>query len=311
MSVYTPVSREQLETFLRLYDEGPLVHFHGINAGVENTNFFVTTERGQFVLTLFEKHASHELSFFLNLMAHLAEHGIPSAHPISDRQGDFLQYLNGKPAALVRRLTGESPHNPSLEHCRAVGHALARLHLAARDYPGYRDNDRGYTWWLAVREILHSRVSEDDARLLDAELRFQGQDRFTGLRRGVIHADLFRDNAMFVGDRLTGIIDFYYACNDAWLYDLAITTNDWCSNPDGSLNTAKAHELLSAYHAERSLTALERRAWPVLLRAAALRFWLSRLYDRHFPRPGQITHTKDPDEFKNILIDRIERAPIL
>jgi homoserine kinase type II len=311
MSVYTYVSREQLETFLGLYDEGPLVDFRGINAGIENSNFFVTTERGQFVLTLFEKHAAHELPFFLNLMAHLAEHDVPSAHPIPDRSGKYLQCLNGKPAALVRRLTGESPHNPSLEHCRAVGRGLARLHLAARDYPGYRDNDRGYTWWLAVREVLHSRLNEEDARLLDAELRFQGQDRYAGLRRGVIHADLFRDNAMFVDDRLTGIIDFYYACNDVLLYDVAITANDWCSNPGGSLDTVKAGALVEAYDRERRLTALERRAWPVMLRAAALRFWLSRLHDKHFPRAGQITHIKDPDEFKNILIDRIERAPAL
>ncbi len=311
MSVYTPVSREQLEVFLSLYDEGPLVDFSGIRAGVENTNFFVTTERGEFVLTLFEKHASQELPFFLNLMAHLAEHGIPSAHPIPDRDGKYLQQMNGKPAALVRRLTGESPHEPDLDHCRVMGSALARLHLAARTYRGYRDNDRGFTWWLAMREILHSHLTKDDARLLDEELKFQGQDRYPELSRGVIHADLFRDNAMFVGDELTGIIDFYYACNDVLLYDLAITVNDWCGKPGGSLDAAKVGALVGAYDQERRLTSLERRAWPLMLRAAALRFWLSRLHDQHFPRPGQITHVKDPNEFKNILIDRIERAPAL
>jgi homoserine kinase type II len=311
MSVFTPVSRDQLEIFLALYDQGPLVDFRGINAGIENTNFFVTTERGEFVLTLFEKHAAHELPFFLNLMAHLAEHDIPSAHPIADRAGKYLQRLNAKPAALVRRLTGESPQNPSLRHCRAIGHGLARLHLAALDYPGYRDNDRGYTWWLAARAVLHARLTDDDARLLDAELKFQGQDRYAGLCRGVIHADLFRDNAMFVSDELTGVIDFYYACNDVLLYDLAITVNDWCGKPDGSLDPVKAAALIGAYDQERGLTALERRAWPVMLRAAALRFWLSRLHDKHFPRPGQITHIKDPDEFKNILVDRIEHAHAL
>jgi homoserine kinase type II len=304
MSVYTAVSREQLESFLSLYDQGPLVDFRGIKAGIENTNFFVTTEGGEFVLTLFEKLAAHELPFFLKLMAHLAEHGIPSAHPIADRHGDYLQRLNGKPAALVRRLSGESPHEASLAHCRAMGQALARLHLAARDYPGHRDNDRGYTWWLAVREILHSRLDADDAQLLDAELKFQGQDRFEGLPRGVIHADLFRDNAMFIGDTLTGIIDFYYACNDALLYDLAITVNDWCGTPGGGLHQNKAQALLTAYDQERPLKPVEKRAWPVMMRAAALRFWLSRLYDMHFPRAGHITHIKDPDEFKAILIHR-------
>jgi homoserine kinase type II len=311
MSVYTPVSREQLEAFLSLYDQGRLIDFCGINAGIENSNFFVTTERGEFVLTLFEKLAAFELPFFLNLTAHLAERGVPSAHPIADRSGGFLQRLNGKPASLVRRLSGESPLVPSVEHCGAVGHALARLHLAAQDYSGHRDNDRGYAWWLAVREVLHSFLGEDDARLLDAELKFQNRDRHRNLPSGVIHADLFRDNAMFVGDELTGIIDFYYACNDVLLYDLAITTNDWCSNIDGGLDHLKSGALLKAYDAERRLESPERRAWPTLLRAAALRFWLSRLYDKHFPRPGQITHVKDPDVFKNILIDRIERAPTL
>jgi homoserine kinase type II len=308
MSVYTSVSREQLESFLRLYDEGPLASYCGIKAGIENSNFFVTTERGEFVLTLFEKHAAYELPFFLNLMAHLAERGVPSAHPIADRTGKYLQYLNGKPAALVRRLSGESPHQPTAGYCRAVGQALARLHLAARDYRGHRDNDRGVTWWFAVREVLHSRLPEEDARLLNRELKFQGQNRYADLPRGVIHADLFRDNAMFVGDELTGIIDFYYACNDVLLYDLAITVNDWCSKAGGVLDTTKANALLEAYDAERRLTSLERRTWPVMLRAAALRFWLSRLHDQHFPRSGQITHMKDPDEFKRILVDRIANA---
>lgn len=311
MSVYTAVTREQLQGFLSLYDQGLLVDFRGIKAGIENTNFFVTTERGEFVLTLFEKLAAHELPFFLKLMAHLAEHGIPSAHPIADLKGDYLQRLNGKPAALVCRLNGDSPDEASLVHCRAMGHALARLHLAARDYSGHRDNDRGYAWWLAVREVLHSRLEEDDARLLDAELHFQRQDRFEGLPRGVIHADLFRDNAMFVGEELTGIIDFYYACSDVLLYDLAITVNDWCAAPGGGLNEPKAQALLCAYDEARPLKPLERRAWPVMMRAAALRFWLSRLYDMHFPRAGQITHIKNPDDFKTILTHRIEHAPVL
>lgn len=311
MSVYTPVSREQLEAFLALYDEGRLIEFRGIKAGIENSNFFVNTERGEFVLTLFEKLAAHELPFFLRLMAHLAEHGIPSAHPIADRKGDYLQRLNGKPAALVRRLRGESPSDANLRHCRAVGRALARLHLAARSFSGRHENNRGYDWWRAVREVLHSRLDRDDARLLDTELQFQRKDRFEGLPRGVIHADLFRDNAMFVGDELTGIIDFYYACNDVFLYDLAITVNDWCGEPGGGLNEWKADVLIAAYREERPLEPLERRAWPVMARAAALRFWLSRLYDMHFPRPGQITHIKDPDEFKTILIHRIRHASTL
>lgn len=311
MSVYTPVSRKQLESFLTLYDQGRLIGFCGIKAGIENSNFFVTTERGEFVLTLFEKLAAHELPFFLRLMAHLAEHGIPCAHPITDQKGDYLQRLNGKPAALVRRLRGESPRDANLQHCRAMGHALARLHLAGRSFSGHHDNNRGYEWWLAVREVLHSRLDRDDAQLLDAELQFQRRDRFGDLPRGVIHADLFRDNAMFVGDKLTGIIDFYYACNDVLLYDLAITVNDWCGEPDGGLNAQKADALIAAYNQERPLEPVERRAWPVMTRAAALRFWLSRLYDMQFPRSGQMTHIKDPNELKTILIHRIRYASAL
>ncbi|MBA2410399.1 MAG: homoserine kinase [Gammaproteobacteria bacterium] len=308
MSVYTPINRPQLEAFLSLYDEGALLAFSGISAGIENSNFFVTTERGEFVLTLFEKHAAYELPFFLNLMAHLADHGIPSAHPIADRHGDFLQQLNGKPAALVRRLTGASPNIANLQQCGAVGQVLARLHLAVRDFKGHRENDRGYSWWLAVREVMHTRLTDSDARLLGAELQFQRQDRFEGLPRGIIHADLFRDNAMFMGDALTGVIDFYYACDDVFMYDLAITANDWCSGRDGSLEISKIDALLAAYDETRPLLPVERRAWPVMVRAAALRFWLSRLYDKHFPRAGHITHTKDPDEFKLILMQRIEHS---
>lgn len=296
---------------MSLYDEGALLEFSGISAGIENSNFFVTTERGEFVLTLFEKHAAYELPFFLSLMAHLAEHGVPSAHPMADRHGDFLQQLNGKPAALVRRLQGSSPHIANPQHCGAVGHVLARLHLAGHDFKSHRENDRGYGWWLAVREVLHARLTDDDARLLDAELQFQRQDKFRGLPRGIIHADLFRDNAMFMGDALTGVIDFYYACEDAFMYDLAITANDWCSKPDGSLDTSKIDALLAAYGESRPLSLVERRAWPVMVRAAALRFWLSRLYDKHFPRAGHITHTKDPEEFKIILMHRIEHSSAL
>ncbi len=304
MSVYTRVSHDELKAFLNRYDVAPLVEHVGIRAGIENTNYFVTTTAQQFVLTLFEKHAPEELVYFLELMAHLAEHGVPSPHPVRARDGHYLQTLNNKPAALVQRLQGRSPDHPNQRQCAAIGDALARLHHAGASFTGHRQNDRGPHWWRKTSEHVLPLLSPDDAEILREELRFQGLYRFADLPRGVIHADLFRDNAMFEGDELTGIIDFYYACNDILLYDVAVTVNDWCSYPDASLDMPTTLVLLRAYHAKRPFTAIERGAWPVMLRAAALRFWLSRLYDLHFPRPGEITHIKNPDEYKNILLDR-------
>ena len=305
MSVFTPVNEDELKQFLQRFEVGSLEDFQGISAGIENTNYFVTTSGGRYVLTLFEKHTAEEMPYFLGLMAHLADRGVPSPHPVADRDGDYLQTLKGKPAALVMRLHGASPEHPGTAQCVAMGTALARLHVAAADYPAIRPNDRGPKWWRVTAEAVMPKLDADDAALLEEEIRFQGLYRFTDLPRGVIHADLFRDNAMFEGDELTGIIDFYYACNDALLYDLAVTVNDWCSEADGSLDLERARAMMRAYHAVRPLKPIERGAWPVMLRAAALRFWLSRLHDLHFPRPGEITHTKDPNVFREILRQRI------
>ncbi len=304
MSVYTPVERDELEAFLLNYELGELLDYQGISAGIENTNYFVTTSDKQLVLTLFENHSADELGYFLDLMAFLAEHAVPSAHPIADRDGHYLRILNGKPAALVMRLCGASIEQPKTAQCGAIGHALAQLHLSGQQFDGHRDNDRGPHWWHTTREAIADKLSEAELALLDEELAFQRDHRFDSLPRGVIHADLFRDNALFEGDTLTGIIDFYYACNDVLLYDVAVTVNDWCSTADGSLDEEKLLTLLSAYRKVRPFTEQEQAAWPVMLRAAALRFWLSRLQDLHFPREGELTHTKDPEAFRTILQQR-------
>lgn len=306
MSVYTPVSKEQLITFLGHYDLGELIDFEGISAGIENTNYFVTTSRDRLVLTLFESHTHDELVYFLDLMAHLAEHQVPSAHPIPDEQGAYLRTLNGKPAALVKRLSGRHIEQPSLAQCRALGSELAQLHVAGQSFTGHRNNDRGPHWWRQTSEALAGHLDEADQTLLSSELTFQSEHRMDELPRGVIHADLFRDNAMFDGDQLTGIIDFYYACNDVLLYDVGVTINDWCSMANGRVDSGKASALLHAYQEVRPINAAELAAWPGVIRAGALRFWLSRLYDLHFPRAGEMTHTKDPDVFKRILLQRIE-----
>lgn len=304
MSVYTPVERDELEAFLLNYELGELLDYQGISAGIENTNYFVTTSDKQLVLTLFENHSADELGYFLDLMAFLAEHAVPSAHPIADRDGHYLRILNGKPAALVMRLRGASIEQPNTAQCGAIGHALGQLHLSGQQFDGHRDNDRGPHWWHTTREAIADKLSEAELALLDEELAFQRDHRFDSLPRGVIHADLFRDNALFEGNTLTGIIDFYYACNDVLLYDVAVTVNDWCSTADGSLDEEKLLTLLSAYRKVRPFTEQEQAAWPVMLRAAALRFWLSRLQDLHFPREGELTHTKDPEAFRTILRQR-------
>ncbi len=304
MSVYTPVARDELEAFLQNYSLGELVDFEGISAGIENTNYFVTTRDQHMVLTLFENHSAEELVYFLDLMAFLAEHEIPSAHPLADNNGNYLRELNGKPAALVMRLSGRGIEDTTGEQCAALGHALAQLHLAGQSFPGHRDNDRGPHWWHTTRDAVFQHLNPEDQALLDEELAFQLSHRFDTLPRGVIHADLFRDNALFDGNTLTGLIDFYYACNDVLLYDVAVTLNDWCGAEGGTIDKAKARAMLGAYQQVRPISEAERQAWPMMLRAAALRFWLSRLQDLHFPREGELTHIKDPSAFRAILQQR-------
>ena len=300
MSVYTTIELQELEAFLLAYDLGALVEYRGISDGVENTNYFVTTTGGRYVLTLFESIGFDDLPYYLDLMAFLAEHGVPSAHPLPDRQGAYLRTLKSRPAALVQRLPGVSVTDPNLEQCRAIGEALGHLHVEGLTFAGQRDHTRGPHWRRKTAEQLLPFLNAEDAALLQDELKFQAQFTRSGLPWGVIHADLFLDNALFSGDRLTGIIDFYYACNSVLLYDLAVTVNDWCFR-DNALDADKTLAILSAYHASRPLQANEHANWPAMLRVAALRFWLSRLQDQFFPRPGALTQIKDPNEFKRIL----------
>ena len=306
MSVFTRVSDSDAGILLSRFDLGTLQSMEGIASGIENTNYFLSTDRQHFVLTLFELLQPDELPYFLQLMAHLASHGIPCPHPMTDKSGQMLQEVNGKPASIVTRLTGHSIENPDLVQCQAVGDMLARIHLAGADFPMQRDNPRAASWWKQLMPRLRPVLSEADASLLQEEIRYQGLHRLQDLPRGVIHADLFRDNVLFENGKLTGIIDFYFACTDAWLYDLAITVNDWCVEASGTLDNQRCLAMLQAYHQVRPLLPIERGAWPVVLRAAALRFWVSRLFDLHFPREGEITHAKNPDHFRNILQLRID-----
>jgi homoserine kinase type II len=308
MSVYTKVTAAELTEWLRNYAVGALVELKGIAAGIENTNYFVTTTGGRFVLTIFERLPRDALAFYLALMAHLAQHGIPCPSPVTDRASAMLGALKGKPAALVTRLPGAAVTDPQPAHCARVGSVLAAMHLAGATFPGDLENPRGPRWWRATAPLVRPFLDAERASLLDEELRFQSLYRLRDLQRGPIHADLFRDNVLFDGAAIGGVIDFYFAGVDAWLFDVAVCVNDWCIRADGTIDAVRAKAFLAAYHAGRPFTALERGAWPVMLRAAALRFWLSRLYDFHLPRPGELVHAHDPEHFRRILALRVAES---
>ncbi|MHB0990369.1 MAG: homoserine kinase [Burkholderiales bacterium] len=305
MSVFTSVTEADAGALLERYSIGSLLELKGIASGIENTNYFLTSTQGKYVLTLFEKLSPAELPYFLKLMDHLAKRGVPCPQPIANRQDSFLDEVNGKPASIVSRLSGSSLTEPNAVQCSAVGSVLAKIHLAGQSFSIPRENERGAHWWKTVSHELLSHLNEEAATLLQAEIRYQALHRWQDLPHGVIHADLFRDNVLFEGDIVSGIIDFYFACTDTWLYDLAITANDWCTTATGELDATRTIALLNAYHEIRPLLPIERGAWPVMLRAAALRFWVSRLYDLHYPRPGEMTHAKDPAHFERILQNRI------
>ncbi len=304
MSVFTPVSEGQLAGWLNNYAVGAPLALEPIAAGIENTNYFVTTSQGRYVLTLFERLSAAQLPFYLDLMAHLARHGIPCPAPIADLGDRYLSSLNGKPAALVTRLEGRSIESPNAADCAELGALLARMHLAARSYGGYLENPRGPKWWRIAARDVRAYLDAPRAALLDEELRFQSQHRFPDLPRAAVHADLFRDNAVFEGSRISGVFDFYFAGVDCLVFDLAVCVNDWClvaPDSDRRLDEPRMQALLGAYAAVRPLQPAEREAWPVMLRAAALRFWLSRLHDKHLPRPGELVKVHDPEHFREIL----------
>jgi homoserine kinase type II len=308
MSVFTPVTPEQFSAWLKRYCVGTLVQMQGIAAGIENTNYFVTTTGGRYVLTLFEKLTPTELPFYLGLMAHLAQHGVPSPAPATDIEGRLFSQLNGKPAALISRLRGEAVTAPTPAQCGQVGSTLADIHLAGQSYRGRLDNPRGPRWWREAASEVSPFLDAEGAALLRSELEFQALYRCEDLPRGPIHADLFRDNVLFEGERIGGVIDFYFAGIDCLLFDVAVTVNDWCVHPNGEIDAPRSRALLTAYGARRPFTPAEHDAWPVLLRSAGLRFWLSRLYDFYLPRPGELVHAHDPEHFRRILELRIKHA---
>ena len=309
MSVYTPVSAEDLDAWLARYAVGALVELRPIATGIENTNYFVTTEGGRFVLTLYERLPAEDLPFYLNFMAHLARSGCEVPAPQPDRTGALFSILNGKPAGLVTRVDGEAVEPPSVAHCAATGASLGRLHLASQGYRPRLANRRGPAWWRQAARAVRPYLDAGQDALLRAELEFQSGFTKVNLPKAAIHADLFCDNVLFREDTVVGIIDFGFAATDFLAYDVAIAVNDWCDAGDGSLDAERTHAFVAAYDRVRPVTADEREQWPAMLRAAALRFWLSRLYDLNLPRPGELTHAHDPGRFERILRHRADAMP--
>ena len=345
MAVFTALERGDLESLLLHYDLGILDRFEGISSGIENTNYFVwVTGVGaseppkKIVLTLFERLSAAQLPFYLSLMRHLASHGVPCPAPFLTRQGALLAEAKGKPSAFVECLPGRDVSAPSPAHCALVGDALVRAHHAGRDFPLEQPNLRGLAWWKEVVPKIVPHLLPPLAALLQEELAAQSafaeSALYLGLPRGPVHADLFRDNVLFHQDPKTGdpvlggLIDFYFAGTDTWLFDLAVVVNDWTVEPidptagpseppltgaqgRARFNGARDQALLAAYARHHRFSESERAAWPWMLRAAAYRFWVSRLFDWYLPRPAQMLTPKDPTHFERILRARIDQHDAL
>jgi len=314
MAVYTEVRFDEADALFQRLGLGPLTDLQGIRSGIENTNYYATTARGQWVLTLFERLAAEQLPYYLRFMEHLALKGIPVPAPQPDRLGGLVHVLAGKPAAVVTRLPGSHRLSPDAAHCAQVGAMLARMHLAGASFSLQQPHLRGLAWWTETAPLVLPHLSTEQAALLRDELAFQqhlaSSPAGQALPRGPIHADLFRDNVMFDDtagtDRLCGFFDFYFAGTDMLLFDVAVCLNDWCADPaTGQLDEARAAVFTAAYERARPLTAGEARAMPSLLRAAALRFWISRLWDWHLPRSAALLLAKDPTQFERMLRSRI------
>ena len=315
MAVYTDVSFDEAKDFLQTLQLGTLQNMAGCSGGIENTNYFVTTDQAPYVLTLFERLSAEQLPFYLRLMKHLAHHGVPVPDPATNRDGNVVHALNGKPAAVVNRLRGKSELAPTTAHCALVGAMLARMHLAGRDFSMHQPNLRGLDWWNETVPVVLPFVPAQQAALMQSELAYQNHvatlPSYGALPRGPIHADLFRDNVMFEVDAigqpaLTGFFDFYFAGVDTWLFDIAVCLNDWCVDlPSGARDAGRTRAFLQAYEAVRPLQAQERTLLPAMARAGALRFWLSRLWDLHLPREAAVLQAHDPEHFHRVLRQRI------
>jgi homoserine kinase type II len=315
VAVYTEVSFAEAAALVGRLQIGELTALNGIQSGIENTNYFVDTTGGRYVLTLFERLTFEQLPYYLRLMKHLAGRGIPVPDPKADASGAILHTLLGKPAAVVDRLSGGHQLAPAASHCASVGRVLARMHLAGADFALHQPNLRGAAWWAQTVPVVLPFLTPEQQALIETELAFAlqvaGSAACGALPRGAIHADLFRDNVMFAqaadgNDVLTGLFDYYFAGDDAFLFDIAVCLNDWCIDLEsGRLDDERATAFVAAYDAVRPLNSGELRLMPALMRSAALRFWLSRLWDLHLPRDASLLTAHDPRHFERVLRERV------
>ena len=322
MAVFTPIELSDISTWIAQdFEIGEAAEVRGIHGGIENSNFFLDTikdgQKQEYVLTIFERLSAKQLPYYLELMRHLANKGIPVPKPIENHQGEILFSLKGKPAAIVTKLPGLSRLQPEPNHCAMVGEMLAKMHLAGKDFPKTQENLRSLAWWQeTIPSVLtHLNTSQKDllTHELAAQEAFFASGNYDALPQGASHCDLFRDNVLFdpkhandsSKDQLGGFFDFYFAGTDKWLFDLAVTVNDWClAENKQDLDQSRLNALMSAYQAIRPLTKEEQASWPMMLRAAALRFWVSRLWDFYLPRDAQMLTPHDPTHFERILLSR-------
>jgi homoserine kinase type II len=312
MAVFTEVTPQEAQALLTTLNLGTLHTLKGCASGIENTNYFASTNKGDYVLTLFERLNFEQLPFYLHLMDHLARRGIPVPAPQPNQDGEILLTLKDKPAAVVTRLKGANQLTPGPQECAQVGAMLARMHVAGQDYPHSQPNLRGLAWWTETVPVVRPYLSAEQAAMINDELAFQQglatQANYQRLPQGPIHADLFRDNVMFDGAQLGGFFDFYFAGCDTWLFDIAVCLNDWCIDlATGTLDADRAQAFVAAYDGQRRLTDDELQLLPALLRAAALRFWTSRLWDFHLPREASMLQAHDPAHFERVL--KLRREP--
>jgi len=322
MAVFTPVTLEEVNDWLsRKYDLGIATDLKGISSGIENSNFFLTLEKDgiqkEFVLTLFERLKPEQLPYYLNLMGHLAEKGIPVPAPMKNKQQEVLESLNNKPATIVTKLSGKSQLTPTAQHCKAVGQMLAKMHLAGADFKMFQGNLRSLSWWKETIPSVQPHLNPNQLELinteLEAQIAFFSSNDYAALPSGPSHCDLFRDNVLFNSDNeLGGFFDFYFAGTDKWLFDLAVTVNDWCINlATGELDIQRYNAMMSSYQSVRTLKPEELASWQLMLRAAALRFWVSRLWDFYLPRDAQMLTPHDPTHFERVLTQRRTNLAII
>ena len=302
MSVYTSVSDDEMRQLLTRYPLGGFRSLQGIAQGITNSNFFLHTDSGTYVLTVFETLQAEELPFFMDLTHHLSANGVACPAPIAQKDGSFTATLAGKPACIVEKLSGGDTAYPTEEECFNTGAMLAKMHLASGTFGQKMDNPRHHAWWTEAEGRLRGCLTADDAELLHDEIAHQAANTDTHLPGGIIHADLFKDNVLLDGGRVAGFIDFYYACNGSFVYDLAIAVNDWARDAHHHIVPALQAAFLAGYQSVRPLTQAEQDYIPTAYRAGCLRFWVSRLLDYHFPAEGEMTFIKDPNVFRDLLL---------